>query len=334
MAALPSQPEKILIIHSGGIGDLLLALPAMRMFRRAFPPSTLALLGRPERLSLVAFDLRAQSVHSIDQAGMSYFYADGGTFPVGLSAFFSSFGVVLVFGKSGGSLFAENLQRAGVERVILLPSFPPEALKNHVADYLFDSLKTSGFQGEKSFSPLRLPVEALSFARGFFDHLGRKEGERLLVIHPGSGGPAKNWDPENFARVADGLSGRARVLLLSGPAKDGIEEVKRTLKKANPFIVENLPLLQLAALLQKSTAYLGNDSGITHLAAALGVPTMAIFGPTNPAVWAPRGPEVRIVYEKESCSPCSPEARSGCSRHCLEKIEPTRVLEILSPLFK
>ena len=113
MAALSSQPEKILIIHSGGIGDLLLALPAMRIFRRAFPDSTLALLGRPERLSLVGFDLQAQSIHSIDQAGTAYFYAEETPLPAGLCSFFSAFGVVLVFGKTSGRLLAENLKKAG-----------------------------------------------------------------------------------------------------------------------------------------------------------------------------------------------------------------------------
>lgn len=333
MAALTSQPEKILIIHSGGIGDLLLALPAMRLFRRTFPHSILALLGRPERLSLTAFDLQAKSLHSIDQAGMAYFYVAGGTLPSSLSAFFSSCPVILVFGKSRGNALAENLQKAGAEQVILLPSFPPEGLKVHAADYLVDSLKASGFEGENSFSPLRALEDAMSFARGFLGTLGLKEGDRVLAIHSGSGSPAKNWSPENFARVADGVSERAKVLLISGPATDGVEEVRRALKKADSFVADNLPLIQLAAVLKLSTAYLGNDSGITHLAAALGVPTVAIFGPTDPAIWGPRGPGVRLLYDRSSCSPCSSEARSACSRQCLERIDPDRVIELLSPFF-
>jgi len=364
MAGLPSQAEKILIIHSGGIGDLLLALPAMRMFRRAFPRPTLALLGRPERLSLVAYDLQAQSVHSIDRAGMAYLYAEGGSLPAELSDFFSAFDVVLVFGRSSGSLLAENLKKAGAGRVILLPSFPPEVSKVHVADYLVDCLKTSGIDGNDSFSPLLLPEESMNltrknppspgevgvaatsrgeppfgkgglggFGKHFLSDLGWKERDRIWAIHPGSGSPAKNWSPENFAAVAEGMSRRGKIFLISGPANDGLDEVRKALRKANPLVLENLPLLQLAALLKRSTAYLGNDSGITHLAAVLGLPTVAIFGPTDPATWGPRGSEVRILYERKSCSPCSAEARSGCSRPCLERIEPNRVLDILSPFF-
>lgn len=324
----PSQPKKILIIHSGGIGDLLLALPAIRIFRRTFPESTLELMGRPERLSLIACDLQAKSIHSIDKAGMAYFFMEGEPLSSALSTFFPSFGVILVFGGASGKPLIENLKKAGVGRVILTPSFPPEGLEVHVADYLVESLRISGIEGESSFTPLPLPEGALSLARDFLGNLGWREGDRLLAIHPGSGSPAKNWDAQNFARVGDWFSERSKILLISGPARDGVEEVKRAMKKARPFVADCLPLLHLAAVLKSSTAYLGNDSGITHLAASLGLPTVALFGPTNPSIWGPRGPGVRLIYEKSSCSP---EARSECSRQCLEKIERDRVLEILSP---
>ena len=304
----------------------------MRLFRQAFSLFTLSLMGQPERLSLIVFDLQAHSIHSIDQAGMAFFYMEGESLPAGLSVFFSSFASVLVFGKSRGDLLAENLQRAGAKQVILLPSFPPEGLKVHAADYLVDSLKASGFEGENLFSPLRPPKDAVSLARGFPVNLGWKKGDRFLAIHPGSGSPAKNWSPENFARVADRVSKRAKVLLISGPANDGVEEIRRALRKTDTFVADSLSLIQLAGLLQTGTAYLGNDSGITHLAAALGLPTVAIFGPTDPAVWGPQGLEVRILYEQISCSPCSSETRSGCSRQCLETIGPDRVIETLSPL--
>jgi ADP-heptose:LPS heptosyltransferase len=312
---------------------LLLALPAMRLFRQAFCRSPLSLMGRPERLSLVAFDLQAHSVHSMDQSGMAYFYLEGEPLPAGLFAFFASFAVVLAFGKLGKNLLVENLQRTGAEKVIRLPSFPPEGLKVHAADYLVNSLRACGFEGQNLFSPLRLPKDAREFPGVFLRSLGFKEGDRLLAIHPGSGNPAKNWSAENFARVADGMSNRAKILLLSGPAKDGVEEVRKAMKKADFFPGDQLPLIQLAALLQTSTAYLGNDSGITHLAAALGIPTVAIFGPTDPATWGPRGQGVQILSARSSCSLCTSETRFRCSRQCLERIKPDRVIEVLSPFF-
>ena len=79
-------PHRILVIHSGGIGDLLLALPALRAVRQAYPQSVLEMMGRKERLSLVAFGLRAQSIHSIDRAGMAYFYLEGESLPASFCA--------------------------------------------------------------------------------------------------------------------------------------------------------------------------------------------------------------------------------------------------------
>jgi len=288
-------------------------------------------MGRPERLPVVAFDLQVESIHSIDQAGMAYFYSDGGTLPPRLSALFSSFSRVLIFGKDSGSILAKNLSRAGVERVITIPSFPPQETGVHVSEYLVESLKAAGIEGKSSFSPLRLPEEALNFARRFWAGVGLREGERVLAIHPGSGSPGKNWDAKKFAAVADWASERCQVLLISGPAQDGVEEVRASMEKACPLMADNLPLIHLAAVLKTSTAYLGNDSGISHLAASLGLPTVALFGPTNPALWGPKGPRVRIIYGRNLYTPCSPEARSERSRPCLESIQTDQVVEVLSP---
>jgi heptosyltransferase-2 len=329
-----TPPQKLLILHAGGIGDLLLALPALRIFRHNFPRSVLELMGRVERLPLVAFDLRAASIHSIDQAGMAYFYLEGETLPPGLSTFFSSFSVVLAFGKSMGIILAKNLRRAGVDRVITIPSFPPEAAGAHVSEYLVESLRDAGIEGENLFAPLGLPEEALTHARHFWAAQGLPEEERVLAIHPGSGSPAKNWGPENFARVADWASERCKVLLISGPAQDGVEEVRRSMRKASPLVADNLPLVHLAAVLKASIAYLGNDSGITHLAASLGLPTVALFGPTSPTVWGPKGPQVQIIFGKNLSPLSSPERQSECFRHGLETIKPEEVIQVLSPFFK
>ena len=309
---------------------MLLALPALRLFRRAFPRYTLDLMGRPERISLVAFDLQAESIHSIDQADMAYFYSAGGTLPPRLSAFFSSFSHVLVLGKDSERILSKNLSRAGAERVITISPFPPQESGVHVSDYLVESLRAAGFGGKSSFSPLRLPEEALNFAGRFRAGAGLKEGERVLAIHPGSGSPGKNWDPKKFAAVADWAAERCRVLLISGPARDGAGEVRASLKKARPLMADNLPLAQLAGVLKTSTAYLGNDSGISHLAASLNLPTVALFGPTNPAVWGPKGPGVRIIYGKNIYTPGSQKMESERSHPGLEIIPVDRVVEILS----
>jgi len=107
--------------------------------------------------------------------------------------------------------------------------------------------------------------------------------EPFAVIHPFSGSPRKNWPLERFRELAVRLGD---VRWTAGP-----EEV---LPEAERF--ENL--YDLACWLKRASLYIGNDSGITHLAAAVGVPALALFGPTDPAVWAPRGPHVRVLRHK------------------------------------
>jgi len=329
-----SHPQRILIIHSGGIGDLLLALPVMRIFRQAFPGATLEMMGRPERLALVAHDLRASLLHSIDQAEMAYFYAEEASLPSRLSSFFFSFGAVLSFGGAGGNILAKNMKRAGAGRVISIPPFPPEALRVHLSDYLVESLRREGIEGENTCAPLELAEEAVTGAQGFFAGWGVREGTRMLAVHPGSGSPGKNWAPEKFAMVADWAAERAEILLLSGPAERGAEEIRKAMKKASPLVADTLPLVRLAGVLKWSRAYLGNDSGITHLAASLGVPTVALFGPTDPAVWGPRGIALRILYAGNISPGSLPETRGREIDSGPMNLSPHEVIEVLTPLLK
>ncbi len=129
------------------------------------------------------------------------------------------------------------------------------------------------------------------------------KGEGEVAIHPGSGSPRKCWPAHNFIAVIEHLIQRnIPVLLLAGPAD--VERVQDMLKHLSPHlatgmlkVLENVPLIQVADCLQQCKGYLGNDSGITHLAAMLGVPTLALFGPTDPHVWQPPGPSVRVIQQ-------------------------------------
>jgi heptosyltransferase-2 len=329
-----SLPAKILMIHSGGIGDLLLSLPAMRAFRKAFPDSSLELLGFPERLSLVAHDLRAAAVHSIDQAGLAHFYLEGAVLPPRFGELFSSFSAALLIGRSQAGIFAENLRRTGLKRVFFLPSFPEEGQKIHVTDALLRTLRSFGIKSDEGFAPLHLSGEALSFADLLLAKAGWKTGTRILAIHPGSGSPIKNWNPGKFALVADWASEHALIFLITGPARDGREEVLMAVKKARPVALDHLPLPGLAAFLGKCTAFLGNDSGITHLSAIMGTPTLALFGPTDPAVWGPQGPGVRIITAPRGLFSFSSEERQAGRGSCLEAIAAEEVIKKLAPLLE
>lgn len=116
------------------------------------------------------------------------------------------------------------------------------------------------------------------------------EGRDLLVIHPGSGSPQKNWPLDLFYEIATHWTGMGgEVTFLLGPAEDGLP----TGLERWPAL-RHLPLSTLAAVLSKAAAFVGNDSGVTHLAAAVGATTFALFRGSDPAVWAPRGERVMV----------------------------------------
>jgi len=113
--------------------------------------------------------------------------------------------------------------------------------------------------------------------------------EGFLVVHPGSGSAAKNWPAERFAEAARRLSPGRPWLLVLGPAED------ETADWPGAVVAREWPLRPLGAALSRAGLFLGNDSGVAHLAAASGAPTLTLFGPTDPALWAPVGPSVATV---------------------------------------
>jgi ADP-heptose:LPS heptosyltransferase len=124
-----------------------------------------------------------------------------------------------------------------------------------------------------------------------------------VVLHPGSGGTRKCWPLERFVEVVYHLWQRQRtVLILAGPAEEERLVRLRSLLHAYPLpgqceYLIDVPLLTVAQRLQLCQCYIGNDSGLTHLAAMLGLPTLALFGPSNPITWHPPGPSVTVLHE-------------------------------------
>ena len=108
----------------------------------------------------------------------------------------------------------------------------------------------------------------------------------LIVIFPGSGSPAKNWPADRFAALASSLSKRASIVVVLGPAETSIEPVFRD---ARVPVLRDLDLPTVAAIARLASIFVGNDSGVSHLAAAVGASGVVIFGPTDPARWGPRG---------------------------------------------
>lgn len=332
------EVRSVLILHQGALGDFVLALPALASFRKAFPRARFVLMGYPRILELVAERFYADEILSVDRRGMASFFVQGGLLDRELSQFFASLDFVVVFGKGGGATISENLKRVCQGSVLQIHSFPPWDGGIHLADHLLSELTRCGLPIEESTPRLYLNESDRAWARAFWKEKGvdPEQKEETIVLHPGSGSRKKVWPIEGFLEVLDHLSKRPhrRLLVVIGPAEVGETERRfQGIGSPRAIMARGLSLLQLASVMEGCSAFVGNDSGISHLAAALGLPTVAIFGPTDPRMWAPRGEKVVVLHRKIPCSPCPPERFFQCSRfECLREVRPSDVLEGLRRL--
>lgn len=217
--------------------------------------------------------------------------------------------------------------------------------KTHIIDHLLKPAIAIGINKDEIEQTPRLYLceDDKTFATKFFDNNipQCKGGERLIAIHPGSGSKRKNWPIQKFIETARYLlcNPQVKLLIIYGPAEEeiGVDvmfnhallSIQKIFENRINF-ARNIPLPHLAAILNRIDCFLGNDSGITHMAAAVGVPVVAIFGPTDPDVWAPRGEDVRIIRNECSCSPCGIIMKDCIAQHCLEGIEINEVINAVT----
>jgi ADP-heptose:LPS heptosyltransferase len=210
--------------------------------------------------------------------------------------------VALAVSFLGSKAVTQNLLGAGAAEVLVSSAKPVAGAGVHAADHLISALRGRLDVPPSARPRIDVPADVGERARATLHKSGTPQGQ-YLVLQPGSGSLAKNWPAERFGELAslarEGL-GLAVVLVL-GPAE--LEREPRdadNLRSVADATLESLQLPLLAGLLSDAAAYVGNDSGVTHLAAACGAPTVAVFGPTDPGVWAPRGPHVRVVRSAHS----------------------------------
>ncbi len=187
--------------------------------------------------------------------------------------------VILAYSRSA-SLLSE-LRRLGREVVV----HDPQPRTGHASRWLAQPVMAWGADPDPLPPPHRATPEEEAAAAAYL----RLLPPGFLALHPGSGSPGKNWPAESFLAIATALSPRRAWLLVQGPADAALSTPPEAV------VARELPLRVLGALLARAGLYVGNDSGVSHLAAAWGAPTLALFGPSDPEVWSPLGPRVKTL---------------------------------------
>ncbi|MBX7184570.1 MAG: glycosyltransferase family 9 protein [Vicinamibacteria bacterium] len=254
----------------GALGDLLLTRRlTFSLFLAGFRTT---LLAPARHASLLLGDPWVDTVLDSESARFASVFA--GSWPEE-----AGFDLGLVISNSKG--LAEAVRRAATQVIRIPPG--PERADVSIARQWADAAQPAC----KPFT-------------GTLPRLGTAPGDAVVtgatLLHPGSGSPSKNWPVERFMEVGQELSSLGhRVIWLRGPAEAGFPE-----SIPSDQIVDRPPLHALAATLGQSRLYVGNDSGVSHLAAAVGTASVVVFGPTSAMVWRPDGPSVRTVIAEGS----------------------------------
>ncbi len=330
--------RSLLVMHQGALGDFVLALPALKTIREAFPLARTAIMGYPRILELVEKRFYADEIFSIDQKGMATFFVREGVLDFTLSEFFKRFDLIVVFGKDGGGTVVGNLKRVCRGQILSINSFPAWDEKVHVTDHLLRQFTSFDIRALDPNPRIHLNGSDREWARDFWNKRGVSQEElaKTIVLHPGSGSKKKVWPLERFIDLANRLQAHfgSKILVVLGPAEG--PEVQRAfegMRSADFILAKGLTLLQLGSVMAGCWFYVGNDSGVSHMAAALGIPTVLIFGPTDERVWSPKGEKTYVVRKGIPCSPCPQERFFQCKDfECLRGIGTEEVLEGLEQI--
>jgi ADP-heptose:LPS heptosyltransferase len=324
-AQAAKQTQRGVILQPGAIGDCILTLPLAGFMKDCLELGGIDILGHTEYIGILPGRTYVDGIRSIDSLDLHRLFTDTKAFDLAdgdpLINAFADYAWIATFLGEPNSNFEQNLiftaNCSHSAEVITLPTKTPKDFSKHISNfYTQQFIDQSGL----FFQPWQLRAEECLIKATEADIKAGKEllkeinldpAAKVVVIQPGSGGAKKCWHMDNFLAVAKQLTGESiQVVFLLGPAE--LDRFSSTTIKAIKSVAKcltDLPLTQVLGLLCSADGFIGNDSGITHLAAGLGIRTLAVFGPTNPAVYRPIGPAVTVFASNAAAFARKPSAR-------------------------
>ena len=282
-----------LLIHHGALGDLVLTFPLLRALAKAGPTAVVAGASKARLAAAVI-----PEVHPLDgdsRLWSSLFQRDLDPADAArLREWLGKPGTILSFVSTGHDTWADHVRRligAGGHKIVFVEPRPPGDWPGHVAEWHRRQLCAQGFV------PVDVQAPCVRNAQG------------PIVIHPGSGSREKCWPAQRFEELIGVLRDQGHTVT---PLLGEVERDRWPVEQWDHW-VESLAarpigdLVELHAVLASARLFIGNDSGPAHLAAQMGLPTLALFGPTSPARWSPVGPAISVL------APPTPQAMSWLS---------------------
>jgi heptosyltransferase-3 len=298
--------RKILVLRGGALGDFIVTLPALALLRQRWPDAVIELVGNVTAAELVQLPGKMagrpllDATHAQSETRWATLYGDE-PLPASFTDWLAEFDLVLNFWPEPEGELSRRFPAREGQLFLSSPAMP--TLAPAAAHYC---------------APLRkLGMEATTFFYPWVSPADRCVAQNApIAIHPGSGSPRKNWPLARWAALCAWLRDErgAELLVVTGEAETAASSQLARFGRE----LRSLPLPELAAELARCRLFLGHDSGVSHLAAACGVPCGLLFGPTDPAMWAPPAPHVRVLRRgPEMAAITAEEAKAWLGDSCL-----------------
>jgi heptosyltransferase II len=311
-----NQIERLLIRGTNWIGDAVMTLPAVAAIRKSFLRARISILVKPWVAELFYINPNVDEVILFHDPGIHSGIM--GKFKLSMELRERHFDAAILLQNAIEAAIIAKLAgipiRAGynsdVRGMLLTHSVQrtPAIRAVHQVDYYLEMVKSLGCQSAGRDIDLRIPEEYRQLGDTILAPYGLGRERFLVGMAPGATyGPAKKWFPERFAEIADRLMERFPVqVLLFGSAsdRDSIGAVARNAKHELIDLTGKTSLKEAISLISRCRLFISNDSGLMHIAGALDIPTIAIFGSTNPITTSPMGSHTMVIRKDVSCSPC------------------------------
>lgn len=329
----PQAIRKILIRSTNWIGDAVMTTPAMAAVRASFPLAEVVVVANPLVSELFNPHAHCDRVIVFDKKGKDHGLRGLMRFSIRLRE--ESFDLAILFQNALEAALMAFLaripRRLGYRRDMRgpllthgVPCGESERRLHHTAYYMH-VLRRNGIEGGDGNLRLTCTDVESNWAHTVLQH-----GGTWIAINPGASyGSAKRWFPDRFAAVADQLADNysARIVLTGGPGERDLgNDLAAAVKGPCLNLVGKTSVRQMMAVLSQCRLMITNDSGPMHVAAALGVPVVALFGSTDHSTTSPLTPAHRIVRKTTACAPCL-KRTCPTDHRCMTAIEIQDVLE-------
>ncbi|KPA13657.1 glycosyl transferase family protein [Candidatus Magnetomorum sp. HK-1] len=309
-----------LIVHSGAIGDVVCSLPGIKHINNKYIFDFCC----QKHISPVVRKLpNVRNIFDISHPLISSVFLS--KINDQTKKWFSSYTYIVLFSFSKEWKRQFQKYHSNIYRISPRPF---KDLSIHVSEFIIDSLINKQLITDDIPMIKELILQKKTKC---YKNINLQRLESLAIIHPGSGSSFKNWPFDRFIALAKSLRKKGKTIKwLIGPAENDYIYYLNQNKESEKNILQVDQLEDVINVLDQANYYIGNDSGISHIAALTGVNTIVIFGPSDLRRWAPIGPNVKVIPEKPVCPPCFEIGDRNCThRNCLNDISVEKVLDII-----